>query len=119
MAKTVLIVDDSAFMRMLLKKILTKNGYEVVGEAESGEEAIELYKEKRPDICLVDIIMPGMNGIEAVRKIKEIDPDAKIIMCSSVGQQSMVTDAISAGAKGFITKPFKESKVIEEIQKLE
>lgn len=117
MAK-VLIVDDAAFMRMMVKDILTKNGYEVVGEAVNGIEAIELYKKESPDVVTMDITMPEMDGIEAVKEIKKIDPNAKIIMCSAMGQQSMVMDAIKAGAKDFIVKPFQPDRVIEAIKKV-
>lgn len=118
MGKKVLIVDDAAFMRMLLKDIVTKAGFEVVGEATNGVEAVEKYKELKPDIVTMDITMPEMNGIEAVKKIKEIDPNAKIIMCSAMGQQAMVIEAIQAGAKDFIVKPFQPARVIEALQKL-
>lgn len=118
MGKKVLIVDDAAFMRMLLKDIVTKAGFEVVGEATNGAEAVEKYKELKPDIVTMDITMPEMNGIEAVKKIKEIDPNAKIIMCSAMGQQAMVIEAIQAGAKDFIVKPFQPARVIEALQKL-
>ncbi|HIP92741.1 MAG TPA: response regulator [Thermotoga sp.] len=118
MGKKVLIVDDAAFMRMLLKDIITKAGFEVVGEATNGVEAVEKYKELKPDIVTMDITMPEMNGIEAVKKIKEIDPNAKIIMCSAMGQQAMVIEAIQAGAKDFIVKPFQPARVIEALQKL-
>ena len=118
MGKKVLIVDDAAFMKMLLKDIVTKAGFEVVGEATNGVEAVEKYKELKPDIVTMDITMPEMNGIEAVKKIKEIDPNAKIIMCSAMGQQAMVIEAIQAGAKDFIVKPFQPARVIEALQKL-
>ena len=117
MAK-VLIVDDAAFMRMMVKDILTKNGYEVIGEAANGIQAIELYKKETPDVVTMDITMPEMNGIEAVKEIRKIDPNAKVIMCSAMGQQSMVMDAIKAGAKDFIVKPFQADRVIEAIQKV-
>jgi len=118
MAKRVLIVDDAAFMRMLLKDIITKAGYEVAGEAANGVEAVEKYKELKPDVVTMDIKMPEMDGITAIKKIKEIDPNAKIIVCSAMGQQAMVIEAIQAGAKDFIVKPFQHSRVIEALQKL-
>ncbi|HDM70653.1 MAG: two-component system response regulator [Thermotoga sp.] len=118
MAKRVLIVDDAAFMRMLLKDIITKAGYEVVGEATNGVEAVEKYKELKPDIVTMDITMPEMNGIEAIKKIKEIDPNANIIVCSAMGQQAMVVEAIQAGAKDFIVKPFQQSRVVEALNKV-
>ncbi len=118
MAKRVLIVDDAAFMRMLLKDIITKAGYEVVGEAANGVEAVEKFKELKPDIVTMDITMPEMNGIDAIKKIREFAPDAKIIVCSAMGQQAMVIEAIQAGAKDFIVKPFQHSRVVEALQKV-
>jgi two-component system chemotaxis response regulator CheY len=118
MAKRVLIVDDAAFMRMLLKDIITKAGYEVAGEAANGIEAVEKYKELKPDVVTMDITMPEMDGITAIKKIREIDPNAKIIVCSAMGQQAMVIEAIQAGAKDFIVKPFQHSRVVEALQKL-
>lgn len=117
MANRVLIVDDAAFMRMMIKDILTKNGYEVVGEANDGLQAIEKYKELSPDLVTMDITMPEMDGIAALKEIKKIDPNAKVIMCSAMGQQAMVIDAIQAGAKDFIVKPFQNDRVIEAIKK--
>ncbi|WP_297436577.1 response regulator [uncultured Clostridium sp.] len=117
MAK-VLIVDDAAFMRMMVKDILTKNGFEVIGEASNGLKAIEMYKQERPDVVTMDITMPEMDGIEAVKAIKAYDPTAKIIMCSAMGQQSMVMDAIKAGARDFIVKPFQADRVLEAINKV-
>ena len=114
----VLIVDDAAFMRMMIKDILEKNGYDVVAEANNGIKAVEMYKKERPDIVTMDITMPDMDGIEAVKAIKEFDPSAKIIMCSAMGQQSMVMDAIRAGAKDFVVKPFQPDKVLEALSKL-
>ncbi|HEW91410.1 MAG TPA: response regulator [Thermotogaceae bacterium] len=118
MGKKVLIVDDAAFMRMLLKDIVTKAGYEVIGEAANGVEAVDKYKELQPDIVTMDITMPEMDGITAIKKIKEIDPDAKIIVCSAMGQQAMVVEAIQAGAKDFIVKPFQAPRVVEALNKL-
>lgn len=117
MAK-VLIVDDAAFMRMMIKDILEKNGFEIVGEANNGIKAVELFKKEKPDIVTMDITMPDMDGIEAVKSIKEFDSSAKIIMCSAMGQQSMVMDAIKAGAKDFIVKPFQPDRVIEAVTKV-
>ncbi|MFD1850371.1 response regulator [Oceanobacillus bengalensis] len=117
MGKRILIVDDAAFMRMMVKDILTKNGFEVVGEAQDGLQAIEKYNELKPDLVTMDITMPEMDGITALKKIKEVNPEAKIIMCSAMGQQAMVIDAIQAGAKDFIVKPFQADRVIEAIQK--
>ncbi|NLY80676.1 MAG: response regulator [Lysinibacillus sp.] len=117
MSKRILIVDDAAFMRMMIKDILTKNGYEVVGEAADGVQAVEKYNELRPDLVTMDITMPEMDGITALKQIKSIDPNAVVIMCSAMGQQAMVIDAIQAGAKDFIVKPFQADRVIEAIQK--
>lgn len=117
MAK-VLIVDDAAFMRMMVKDILSKNGFEVIGEACNGLKAVEMYKQERPDVVTMDITMPEMDGIEAVKEIKKFDPTAKVIMCSAMGQQSMVMDAIKAGAKDFIVKPFQADRVLEAINKV-
>jgi two-component system chemotaxis response regulator CheY len=114
----VLIVDDAAFMRMMIKDILEKNGFEVTGEGNNGIKAVELYKKERPDVVTMDITMPDMDGIEAVKAIKALDPSAKIIMCSAMGQQSMVMDAIKAGAKDFIVKPFQPDRVLEAIKKV-
>ncbi|HAA90252.1 MAG: Response regulator receiver protein [Thermoanaerobacterales bacterium 50_218] len=118
MSKRILIVDDAAFMRMMLKDILTKNGYTVVGEAENGLVAVEMYKELKPDLVTMDITMPEMDGITAVKEIKKIDPGAKIIMCSAMGQQAMVIDSIQAGAQDFIVKPFQPERVLEAVEKV-
>ena len=118
LANKILIVDDAAFMRMMIKDILTKNDYEVVGEAENGLKAVEKYKELGPDLVLMDITMPELDGIQAVKQIKEFDPDAKVVMCSAMGQQAMVIESIQAGAKDFIVKPFQAERVIEAIQKV-
>lgn len=117
MAKRVLIVDDAAFMRMMIKDILEKNGFEVAAEASNGIEAVEAYKEKKPDIATMDITMPEMNGIEAVKSIRKIDPDARIIMCSAMGQQGLVMEAIQAGARDFIVKPFQAERVLDALHK--
>ncbi|MGY0691569.1 response regulator [Virgibacillus sp. FSP13] len=117
MAQSILIVDDAAFMRMMIKDILTKNGFNVVGEAQDGAQAVEKYKELMPDLVTMDITMPEMDGITALKEIQKENPSAKIIMCSAMGQQAMVIDAIQAGAKDFIVKPFQADRVIEAIQK--
>ena len=117
MGRRILIVDDAAFMRMMIKDILTKNNFEVVGEAADGVQAIDKYMELKPDLVTMDITMPEMDGITALKKIKEKDPSATIIMCSAMGQQAMVIDAISAGAKDFIVKPFQADRVVEAIEK--
>ena len=114
----VLIVDDAAFMRMMIKDILEKNGFEVIGEANNGLKAVEFYKKEKPDIVTMDITMPDMDGIGAVKEIKAFDPNAKVIMCSAMGQQGMVMDAIRAGAKDFIVKPFQADRVLEAIKKV-
>ena len=116
--KTILLVDDAAFMRMMLKDILTKNGYKVVGEAENGVKAVEKFKELSPSLSILDITMPEMDGIQAAREIKAIDQDAIIVMCSAMGQQSMVIESIQAGAKDFIVKPFQADRVLEAVRKV-
>jgi two-component system, chemotaxis family, chemotaxis protein CheY len=116
-AHRVLLVDDASFMRMMLKNILVGSGYEVVGEAENGAKAIEQFKALKPDLMIMDIIMPEMGGIDAVREIIKLNPSAKILMCSSMGQQSLVVEAIQAGAKDFIVKPFQPSNVLEAVKK--
>jgi two-component system, chemotaxis family, chemotaxis protein CheY len=117
--KRVLIADDANFMRMMIKNIITKHDYEVVGEAVNGNDAIQKYKELQPDIVTMDITMPECNGIDAVKEIKKTYPNAKIIMVSAMGQQSMVMDAIQAGARDFIVKPFNEEKIMESFQKIQ
>jgi len=117
MSKTVLIVDDAAFMPMMIKDILNKNDFEVVGEAENGVQAVEQYKELQPDLVTMDITMPEMDGIAALKEIKQMNPSAIVIMCSAMGQQAMVIDAIQAGAKDFIVKPFQADRVLEAINK--
>jgi two-component system chemotaxis response regulator CheY len=102
---------------MMIKEILSKNGYEVVGEAQDGSVAVEKYKELKPDLVTMDITMPEMDGIAALKEIKKFDANAKVIMCSAMGQQAMVIDAIQAGAKDFIVKPFQADRVIEAIKK--
>ena len=118
MAKNILICDDAAFMRMMIKDILTKNGYNIVGEAENGAKAVEKYAELKPDLVLMDITMPEMDGIEAIKKIKAADANASIIMCSAMGQQAMVIESIQSGAKDFIVKPFQADRVLEAVQKV-
>ncbi len=118
MAKNILIVDDAAFMRMMIKDILTKNGYNVVGEAENGAKALEKYNELKPDLVLMDITMPEVDGIKALKNIKAADPNAMVIMCSAMGQQAMVIEAIQGGAKDFIVKPFQPDRVLEAVKKV-
>ncbi|GGH73930.1 chemotaxis protein CheY [Compostibacillus humi] len=117
MAK-ILIADDAKFMRLTLASMVKKGNHEVVGEAENGEEAVRLYRELQPDIVTMDITMPVMNGIEAIREIMKINSNANIIVCSAMGQQKVVVEAIEAGAKDFIIKPFDESRVLETIDRI-
>ena len=117
MGLRVLVVDDAAFMRMMIKDILSKNGYEIVGEAENGQKAVEKYQELKPDLTTMDITMPEMDGITAVKEIKKMDPAAKVIMCSAMGQQAMVIEAIQSGARDFIVKPFQPDRVLEAVRK--
>lgn len=118
MSQKVLIADDAAFMRMMIKDILLSNGYEIAGEANNGLKAVELYKKEKPDIVMMDITMPEMDGITAVKEIRKLDPSAKVVMCSALGQQSMVMEAIQSGAKDFIVKPFQPDRVIEALKKV-
>ncbi|MCO5385595.1 response regulator [Desulfosporosinus sp.] len=117
MSDTIMIVDDAAFMRMMLKDILTKNGFDVVGEAENGAMAVEKYKDLQPNLTIMDITMPEMDGLQAVKEIRKIDSKARIIMCSAMGQQSMVIEAIQSGAKDFVVKPFQAERVVEAVMK--
>ncbi len=117
MAK-ILIVDDAKFMRMTLSDILIRNNHEIVGEGENGREAIALYHELQPDLVTMDITMPEMSGLEAMKEIRQNYPQAKVIMCSAMGQQRMVVEAIEAGAKDFIVKPFDEGRVIEAVNRV-
>lgn len=115
--KKILIVDDALFMRVTLKTMLEKNNFEVVGDAENGIKAIEMYKLLKPDIVTMDITMPQMEGIEALKEIIEFDPDAKVIMVSALGQETKVKEAIIIGAKGFVVKPFKEEYLVKALSK--
>ncbi len=117
MGKRILVVDDAAFMRMMLRDILAKNGFEVVGESENGFLAIERFQELKPDLVTMDITMPELDGISALRRIKQIDPQAVVIMCSAMGQQALVIDAIQAGARDFIVKPFQPERVLDAVRK--
>lgn len=117
MSATILIVDDAAFMRMMLKDILIKNGFNVVGEAENGAVAVEKYKELQPSLTIMDITMPEMDGLQSVKEIRKIDSAARIIMCSAMGQQAMVIEAIQSGAKDFVVKPFQAERVVEAVTK--
>ena len=119
MQKTVLIVDDAVFMRMKLRQILEDNSYKVIAEAQNGIEAIEKYKAIKPDIIIMDIVMPEMDGIEALKRIKKLDPGANIIMCSAMGQISIVMGAIREGAVDFIVKPFERKRLLEALNNVE
>jgi two-component system chemotaxis response regulator CheY len=118
MSKKILITDDTLFMRVTLKGILGANGFTDIVEASNGEEAISQFKKHHPDLILMDITMPGMDGITATRKIREIDPKAKIVICSAMGQKEMVMEAVQAGAIDFIVKPFQTDRVIESVRKI-
>lgn len=118
MGRTVLICDDAIFMRTMLKDILTQAGFEVVGEAQTGSEAVARYRDLRPDLVTMDIIMPDMGGIDAVKEIVKEAPAAKILMCSAMGQQALVIEAIQAGARDFVVKPFQPSRVLEAVQRV-
>ena len=118
MSHTVLICDDAVFMRTMISDILEESGYEIVGQAETGVQAIERYKTLRPDLVTMDIVMPDMGGIDAVREITSFDANAKILMCSAMGQQALVVEAIKAGAKDFVVKPFQPSRVLEAVQRV-
>lgn len=115
--KRILVVDDAAFMRMMIRDILTKNNFEVVGEATNGEEAVKKYTELKPDLVTLDITMPGMDGVTVLKKIRQLDPNARVVMCSAMGQQAMVVEAIQSGAMDFINKPFHPQKVVEILRR--
>lgn len=118
MKKTILIVDDAAFMRAMLKDMLVALDYVVVGEGRNGLEAVQLYKRLKPDLVTLDITMPEMDGIAALKEIKRFDPQAKVIMCSAMGQQKLVVDSIQAGAKDFLVKPFNKDRIADTLKKL-
>lgn len=118
MSIKILIADDAAFMRMMLADILTEKGLEIAGEAENGEEALRLYRELKPDLVTMDIIMPGTGGINAIKDILKEDHQAKILVVSALGQKALIREALDAGAKGFVVKPFKPEKVIEEVRNI-
>jgi two-component system chemotaxis response regulator CheY len=115
---TVLVCDDAIFTRTMITDILSQAGFEVVGEAESGVQAVEKYRQLKPDLVTMDIVLPDRGGIAAVREICKNDPDAKILMCSAMGQQALVVEAIQAGAKDFVVKPFQPSRVLEAVQRV-
>ena len=118
MAQTVLICDDAIFMRSMLGDILRQAGFSVIGEASTGAQAVERYRELKPDLVTMDIVMPDMTGIEAVREIVQEFPEAKVLMCSAMGQQALVIEAIQAGARDFVVKPFQPSRVLEAVQRV-
>ncbi len=114
----IMIVDDAEFMRMVIRDILVKQGHEVVAEVADGECAIQKYQEVKPDLVLMDIILPDMEGTKTLQKLLELDPRAKVVMCSSLGQKAVVMESIKIGAKDFIVKPFEPDKVLEVIKKV-
>ncbi len=114
----VLVVDDAAFMRMMLQKVLAEAGHEVVGQAANGREAVDRYKELRPDLVTLDITMPELDGLGALREIRALDPAARVLMCSAMGQQQMVVEAITNGARDFVVKPFQSERVHEAVSKV-
>lgn len=117
MGARILLADDLAFMRMVQKEILKEKGYDIIGEASDGLEAVEKYQRQVPDVIILDITMPNMNGLEAMRKIFEFDPSARIIICSALGQQQLIVEAIKAGVKDFIVKPFKPERILSSLEK--
>ncbi|MFV0498328.1 MAG: response regulator [Candidatus Fimivivens sp.] len=118
MDKKIMIVDDAVFMRMMIKNSLTSNGYTNLLEAADGQIAVDTYKAEKPDLVIMDITMPNMDGIQSLQAIKEYDPDAMVIMCSAMGQESMVVDAIRFGALDFIVKPFKPDRILQTVKKI-
>ncbi len=114
---SILVADDSTFMRMMIRKILAKHGFSIIGEAKDGEEVVKQYAKLRPNVVTMDIVMPKLNGIEAVKKIIQFDPDAKIVMVTALGQEQLVIEAIKSGAKDFVIKPFNEAQVINAVVK--
>ena len=118
MGKRIMLVDDAAFMRMMLKNILQEGGYEVVAEGKDGNDGVAKYKEFQPDITLLDITMPEKDGLQTLKEIRAINPNAIVVMCSAMGQQAMVVDSIQSGAKDFIVKPFDKERVLEAVGKL-
>jgi two-component system, chemotaxis family, chemotaxis protein CheY len=118
MGLRILIADDALFMRNMLKEIFVNAGFQVVGEAADGIEAVERYHELRPDLVTMDIVMPLKSGIEALQQITREDPDARVVMCSALGQETLVIEAVQAGAKDFIVKPFKEERVLDVVRRV-
>lgn len=118
MALRVMIVDDALFMRNMLKDIFVRAGYEVVAETDSGEQALDLYRDSKPDLVTMDIVMPRKSGIEALQEIMAVDPEACVVMVSALGQDSLVIEAVESGARDFIVKPFKEDKVLDIVRRI-
>jgi two-component system chemotaxis response regulator CheY len=118
MGARVLIVDDALFMRNMLRNIFSESGFDIVGEGQNGNEAVEMYQQIKPDLVTMDIVMPEKNGIEALKQIMSVDSGAKIVICSALGQETLIMEALEAGARDFIVKPFKPAKVIEVAQKV-
>jgi two-component system chemotaxis response regulator CheY len=114
----VLVADDLKFIKLVLRELIEKAGFRVIAEASNGEEAVDLYQSKRPDVVLMDITMPKMDGLAALKQILKFDPEAKVIMCSALGQQSLIVQALQLGAKDFIVKPFREDRVVAAIKKI-
>jgi len=114
----IMVVDDAAFLRTMLKNILVQGGHEVVAEAENGEEAVQKYKTWRPDVVTMDITLPGMEGLEALKEIRKLDPDAKVVMCSAIGHREKILESIQCGAKDFIVKPFQGARVLEAVNRV-
>ena len=117
MGKKIMLVDDAAFMRMMIKNTLTQNGYTDIIEAKDGAEAVQMYSDEKPDLVIMDITMPNMDGIEALRTIKGSNPESRVVMCSALGQEKMVLEAIKLGAEDFIVKPFKPERIMKTIDK--
>lgn len=118
MSKKIMLVDDAAFMRMTIKNALTKAGYDNIIEASDGQIAVETYQKEHPDLVIMDITMPNMDGIQALQAIKTADPEARVVMCSAMGQEGMVVEAIKLGAMDFIVKPFKPDRILQTVQKI-
>lgn len=117
MGKRILLVDDSSFMRNMIKRILNKNGFTIVGEANNGLDGVKKYKELHPDIVMMDVVMDKMTGVDAVKEIKQYDPNAIVIMCTSMGQQCILQEALDNGARDFVIKPFHEGKLLDTINR--
>lgn len=118
MQKRILIADDALFMRALLKKILLESGYSICGEASTGKEAVQMFQILKPDLVTLDITMPELDGISALKQIREYDPTAKVVMCTAMGQKSLIIEAIELGAKDYIIKPFQPDRIVEAFEKI-